>query len=288
VISGYLKGELKMRQIKVSASFGGKIPTGSYQNSSPSFFAEETIEFNDELQDVNSYIKGRQQALQEICYNNFEAEALKAKLLKIKNDRADFRFTKLPNGEEVPSVTTILGYDFEAWIDDEEMKQYCAQGTVIHAQVADFINTKVWKEPKEILDITAELFILKNGSLKLPIDGWSFEAFLKKYPITNLKNGKTSFNEQYRYGGTPDGEGEIDNLATLFDVKRTPDKVKNFMQMSAYCKCKGMEHIKQMMIIPLNDKTEQGFSKPIISTDIDKYFELFMAKRRDFRKIYGI
>lgn len=277
-----------MRTIRVSASFGGKIPVGSYANMSPSFFAEETIELNDELQDVNSYIKVRQQSLQEICYSNFEAEALKAKLLKIKNDRADFRFTKLPNGEEVPSVTTILGYDFEAYVDDEEMKQYCSQGNVIHAQVAEFIKNKIWKEPKEILELTADLFILKHGSLKLPTDGWSFEAFLKKHPITNLKNGKTSFNEQYRFGGTPDGEGDHETLPTLFDVKRTPDKVKNFMQMSAYAKCKGMEHIKQLMIIPLNDKTEQGFSKPIISTDIDKYFELFMAKRRDFRKIYGI
>jgi hypothetical protein len=277
-----------MRTIRISASFGGKIPVGNYANMNPSFFAEETIEINDELQDINAYIKTRQQTLQEICYNNFEAEALKAKLLKIKNDRADFRFTKLPNGDEVPSITTILNYDFESYVDDEEMKQYASQGNVIHAQVSEFIKSNVWKEPKDILELTADLFILKNGSLKLPIDGWSFVDFIKKYPITNLKNGKTSFNEQFRFGGTPDGEGIYEALPTLFDVKRTPDKVKNFMQMSAYAKCKGMEHIKQLMVIPLNDKTEQGFSKPIISTDIDKYFELFMAKRRDFRKIYGI
>jgi hypothetical protein len=277
-----------MRTLKISASFGGKIPVGSYANMNPSFFAEETLELNDEVQDVNSYIKTRQQSLLEICYNNFESEATKAKLIKIKNDRADFRFTKLPNGEEVPSVTTILNYDFDWQGDDEELKQYASQGNIIHAQVHEFIKNKVWKEPKEILELTTDLFILKNGNLKLPSDGWSFEAFLKKYPITNLKNGETSFNEKLRYGGTPDGEGIHETLPTLFDVKRTPDKVKNFMQMSAYAKCKGMEHIKQLMIIPLNDKTEQGFSKPILTTDIDKYFELFISKRKDFKKIYGI
>jgi hypothetical protein len=74
----------------------------------------------------------------------------------------------------------------------------------------------------------------------------------------------------------------------MCDVKRTVDKVKNFKQIAAYCKMKGYEHIKQMMIVPLNNKTQQGFSKPVIETRIDNYFEMFLKDREAFTKRFGI
>ena len=105
--------------------------------------------------------------------------------------------------------------------------------------------------------------------------------------MEKLENGDSVTNEKDRYAGTPDGYAVVAGVPTIFDIKRTPEKVKNFMQMSAYAKACGKK-IEQMMIIPLNDKTEQGFSKPIVSSDIDKYFELFLYKRKDFKKVYGI
>ena len=70
------------------------------------------------------------------------------------------------------------------------------------------------------------------------------------------------------------------------DVKRTFNKLKNFKQCAAYAKC--MDGIEHLMIVVFNDENKQGFSKPIITKDIDKYFELFLADRRDFKKVYGI
>lgn len=275
------------RKLIISASFQGVLPTGSYSNMRPMFSASEEFEFEGENVVVDDVISTRQQELQAICYQNFEMEANKAKILKIQEDRKDFRFYQLTNGEDVPSVTSILNYDSEFLIDSEELKQYASQGNIIHAQVADFIKTGIWHKPQEIEGTTADLFILKKGNLSLSLDGWDFQAFLKKYPVEKLKNGEVVINEKERYGGLPDGFGVVDGKHTIFDIKRTPEKTKNFMQMSAYAKA-SKEKVDQMMIIPLNDKTDQGFSKPIVSTDIDKYYELFLYKRREFKKVYSI
>src|SRR3990167_3256177 len=272
------------RKIKVEASFSGVLPTGSYANSRPGFLAsmEYEADFATEAE-VSMNIELAQQELQGICYKNFQSEANRAKVMKIQEDRKDFRFYTLHNGEEVPSVTSILNYDSDFLMDEGELKQYASQGNIIHAQVAEFIKGGVWKVPQDIEGIAPDLFILKSGNLKLSLDGWDFQAFLKKYPMENMENGESVFNEKERYAGTPDGFSVVGGISTIFDIKRTPEKVKNFMQMAAYAKASN-EKVEQMMIIPLNDKTEQGFSKPIISTDIDKYYELFQYKRREFKR----
>jgi len=294
------------RVIKVSAGFGGKVPTGSYQNMSPSFYAEETFEVDDGTAydsdgtikqyapppDINTMIVSRQKELQAICYQNFVAEAERAKILKIQGDRKDFRWYPAPNGEQFISVTSILNYDTNFLIDEDELKQYASQGNIIHAQVAEFIKTGEWKNPKDIEGTGPDLFILKSGSLKLALDGWDFPAFLKKYPLEGMQNGFPVLSLKHRYGGTPDLDTCLyEGVPTLPDVKRTPDKVKNFMQMAAYEMARremGFKQNQQMMIIPLNDKTDQGFSKPIISKDIEKYFELFLYKRKEFKRVYGV
>lgn len=276
------------RKLKISASFQGVLPTGSYSNMRPGFSADEEFEFDDSNMDVlNDVIRTRQQELQGICFENFQMEANKAKIMKIQEDRKDFRFYQLASGEEVPSVTSILNYDVDFLMMDSELQQYASQGNIIHAQVADFIKTGVWHKPNEIEGTTADLFILKKGNLSLSLDGWDFQAFLKKNPIENLRNGEVVINERERYGGLPDGYGQVAGVETIFDIKRTPEKVKNFTQMAAYAKASKIK-VEQMMIIPLNDKTDQGFSKPIISKDIDKYYELFLFKRREFTKVYSI
>jgi hypothetical protein len=272
-------------KIKVSSGFQGVIPTGSFQNSRPSFNAEVEFEV-DTKEEVTLAVEVMQEELYRICRDKFDNVAEQEKIVKIKNDRKDFRFY-LKDGQEYPSVTSILNYDSDFLIADDELKQYASQGNIIHAQVAEYITTGQWKNPKDIEGTTADLFILKTGSLQLSLDGWDFLAFLNKYPMEKLKNGEQVFNDKERYAGLPDGYGLYLGIPSIFDIKRTQEKTKNFMQMSAYAKA-SKEEVKQMIIIPLNDKTEQGFSKPIISSDIDKYFELFLYKRKEFKKVYGV
>lgn len=271
------------RTITVSSSFSGKIATGQYENASPFFAASEVFEVDCTEDEAQTLIKAKQDVLQAICAGNFEAEVIKAKIAKIAADRKDFRII-----DGRPSVTTILNYDSDFHVNEDDLKEYAAQGTIIHAQVAEFIKSGEWKPPEKIEGIGAELFIIKKGKLNLPLEGWDFPAFVKKYKLTDMVNGQRGINSDHSYCGEPDFIATVDGKRTLCDVKRTVDKDKNFRQIAAYANLDGAEKVEQMMIVPLNDKTEQGFSKPVVNENIDRYFELFLFKRREFRKVYGI
>ena len=278
-----------MAKVRVSAGFSGKIPTGSFQNSAPSFHAE--IEFDSSMDgpDLLAEIDATQKQLHAMSYQNFKIVADAARVEKVKNDLKGFRFYKGLHGE-YPSVTTIIDPDFTPWCSEEELRIATSEGNINHARAAHFIVTGQWVDPKQLEGIATDLIICKGRML----DGWDFPDFLKKYPLQTMQNGRTLVNDEHRYAGTNDGEclyplgGEKGAaiVPTVFDFKRTPSKYKNFTQMAAYAKC--MEGIQQMMIIPTTTDNQQGFSKPILSTAIDKYFECFLDKRETFRETYGI
>lgn len=283
-------------KIKISSQYSGVIPTASYQNARPGFEAELEFEYEGKPGDDNGLkdtIKKNQDFLHQICYDNFKRCEQQALVEKLERERADLRLVPDPQGVLMPSVTSVINFDADMFVPPDELQEYASQGNIIHAQVAEFIKIGKWVEPKEIPDVWADLVIVSKGKLKLALEGWSFPDFLAKNPISGMKNSERSMNLQHRYAGGPDFEGvpdfkDIDKVPTLFDVKRTADKIKNFKQIAAYCKMNGYEHIKQMGIVVLNDKTAQGFSKPIIETRIDEYFKMFLRDREAFRKRFGI
>ena len=274
------------RTLKIGAGFEAVIPTGSYQNQRPSFYIEETFE-TETMTDEELF--QRQKTLQEKIYDNFKQAEQKAIVERIEKERSDFRFYTSPSGKSLPSVTSIINYDADFFISPEELRQYSSIGNIIHGQVYEFIKTGKWKEPKEIESLWTDILIVKKGSLQLDWDSVSFTGFLEKYPIANKKNAEAIFNDVDEYAGTPDFYGvpqfkEAKEIYTVFDVKRTPDRHKNFMQMAAYAK---PNNIKQMVIVPLSDKTQQGFSKPIVSEDVEGFYQMFLQKRKEFKKRYG-
>jgi hypothetical protein len=278
-----------MPKIKVSSSFSGKIPTGSFQNSAPGFHAEVELETGLEGEALEREIDSIQKSLHGLCYQNFKIVADAARVEKIKSDLKSFRFYPTPYGD-FPSVTTIIDPDFKAFVGEDELKVAISEGNICHARAAHYIKTGQWVDVKELEGIAPDLLVCKGKFL----DAWDFPGFLKKYPLTDMKNGVLVVNQEHRYAGTPDGEGlyplggekGADVVPTIFDFKRTPDKEKNFIQMAAYAKC--LPHIKQMMIIPTNPDNQQGFQKPILSSGIDKFFEVFIQRRKDFLATYGI
>lgn len=277
-------------KIKVSSGFSGKIPTGSFQNSNPSFYAELEYDLPEGV-NVLDEVDRLQKELHKVAYQNFKVVADSARVEKLKNDLKGFRFYKTEKGD-YPSVTTILDPEFKPYCTEDELRMAIAEGNINHARAAHFIAKGEWVDPKTLDGVVPDLLVCKGKFM----DSWDFPAFLKKYPLKDLKNGHILVNHEYRYAGTNDGEclyplggektGEI--VPTIFDFKRTPDKDKNFAQMAGYAKCLGMDHIKQMMIIPTNPDNQQMYSKPIISTSIDKYFEVFADKRQTFLETYGI
>ncbi len=277
-------------KIKVSAGFSGKIPTGSFQNMNPSFYAETEIEVAEGGDgSVAGYVDQQQKKLHEICYQNFKTIAEQAKVEKLKNDLKGFRFYKTEKGE-YPSVTTIIDPEYKPFVGEDELAVAIAEGNICHARAAHFIKTGEWIDPKKLEGVAADLLLLKGKFL----DTWDFPAFLKKYPLENMINGNTLVNHDHRYAGTNDmtciypldGEKGGPMMLTVCDFKRTPDKHKNFTQMAAYAKC--IPGVAQMMIIPTNPDNAQGYSKPILSGMIDKYFEVFLDKRKVFLETYGI
>jgi len=278
-------------KIKISAGFSGVIATGSYENARPSYGVEVEFEERDlSIDKVSDIVKEGQKRLQDICYGNFKHDEEVQTIERINKERQDFRFY-----DGYPSVTSIIGWDSDYFIKPEELAQYAAQGNIIHAQVTHFITTKKWNEPKDIEGTWADIVILKKGNLQLPINGWDFPAFLKKFPLVRMEIGKGIKSNKHKFAGTPDiRKCYFEEKKTLADVKRTPDKIKNFKQMAAYILAEeeqGEAPYEQMMIIPLNDKTQQGFSKPLICVGRDKikqYQDMFLRDRETFKKRYGI
>lgn len=280
------------RTIKVEAKFEGCIPTASYANSRPGFMASEEFVLDCPKEEIDIVIADRQRELHLICFSQFQMAAEAAKFEKVQADLKNFRFYE-EGGDKFPSVTSFLNYDKDFWCSDEDLKQYAAQGNLIDWEVRNFVETGKYVDSKDEPSLAADRWIIKSGKLQLALSGWDFRGFLAKYPIKNLKSCKEPiFNHQFRYAGTPDLVGEYNDLPTLVSIKRTKNETDNFIQDSCYAKCKGMENIKQIIVVPLKSEQDggnaQGFSKPSVTTDIDRYFEIAKYKRNEFKKIYGI
>lgn len=275
-------------KIKVSAGFSGVISTGSFQNARPSYAAEVEFEITDDrVNELRDIVSESQKNLQKVCYQNFKRDEQAQTIERIQRERTDFRMYG-----DYPSVTSILNWDADFWVSAIELQQYASQGSLIHAQVSEFIRTGEWKPVEKIDGTWSDLVIVKQGNLNLPIEGWSFPDFLKKYPIEKMICGEPLVSKKHCFGGTPDIRVcYYKEKKTLADVKRTPQKIKDFKQIAAYIIAEeenGESPYEQMMVIPLNDKTQQGFSKPVITKEISQYKQMFIKDRENFRKRYGI
>ena len=258
---------------------------------------EEIFDVDETFTDESLVVRTKQ--LQSRCYELFkdaEREAIKE---RIESERKDFRWHKLPSGKIAPSVSSICSFDKDFDMPPHELSQYASWGTCFHAQITEFWKTKTWKDPKDIEGAYADFVIVKRGSLMLDLSGIDFPAYLKKYPFDCKGYGVRIYNEEFEYAGeidywgVPQEDKDWQAVPTMVDAKRTPDK-SHFLQIAAYSKGKPYENVlwpdkfQQMMQLPLQNKTQQGFSKPIISTEIDRAFELFLSKRKKFRERFGI
>jgi len=277
------------RTIRILGGVSGTIATGSFQNLKPMFSWEETIE---DCEMTDEQISERIKELYGKGFAMLRESEQKAIVERIQRERKDLRIILSAKGNLLPSVTSIINYDADFFIPPEELSQYASQGTITHAKVENYIKTGKWCQAKDLQDIWTDIVILTKGNLKLQIDVGDFPEFLKKFPVADMKNGKAFQYDEGGYCGMPDFTGVPDfkealKVLTMFDVKRTADKIKNGMQLAAYCK---PFNIKQGIIIPLNDKTAQGYSKPTIYTEqeLEGYFKMFKSKQREFKQRYSI
>ncbi len=195
-------------------------------------------------------------------------------------------------GKVSPSVTSIIGFDQDFYVSESDLLQYAAQGSIIDLRARYLINNSEWLPAAKVVGTTKHMLVLAEGSLGLSEDAGDFPAFLQKYPVSDMITMSRLFHKDDLYSGELDFTGVplfkgTEQVSTVFDIKRTASKESNGMQLAAYCKLLGFH---QGIIVQLNDKTKQGFSKPKVYNreELDKYYEMFLEKRELFRDHYLI
>lgn len=281
----------RITRIKVVANYMGKLATGRDSMVS----AEASLDIPEGM-DLEEALAAHQQSFLNICRTSWRHLNDEERLEKLKMDFRRFRFYLCPTcGLEHPSVTTVNDPNYESWVSKDVLDLAIAEGNIAHARAAYHIQTGVWlavKDLEKIISIGKDLILCRGRFL----DNWSFPAMLEKYPIKNMENGYPLFNCRERYAGTPDFWGMyplggiLGNalVPTIFDFKRSADQEKNFAQMAGYAAATPERKIQQMAIITTKGETAQGFSRPIVSTAVESYTNVFINRRRQFEKEYGV
>lgn len=281
-------------KLKISSGFSGVLPSGSYANMKPAFSAEVEYEFSGA--DLYEEITRRQSELHEICLQKFQSVAEQARIDLVKSQKANIRFSTIKdengNDIQVPSVSSIANYDKTFDIPPEELQQYASQGNLADAQGRWFIQTGVFEtDLTKIPNTFTDLAILKKGNLRLSPLVWNFPAFLEKYKISGLVEGQKCWSVKHRFAGTPDIQSLIwEGKKTLGDWKRTPSK-EHFRQLGGYVIA--LEEMnpneppyEALMLISVNPDNQQGFSKPMTTTEVSQCKAMFLDCRKEFQKLY--
>lgn len=201
------------------------------------------------------------------------------------------RYYREHNGTYV-SVTSVIhpeGLDFPP----ELLKQYASRGTMIHDKVEHFLTHGSWSQ-SDTIHRKEDIDNVKNGSLKLKMEDCNPEGFLKEYGdrIEAKYVEKKLFNTTHKYAGRADIIGRFDGEWSIMDVKTagnyTPDKLIDYWkQQAAYANCV-IPPLKKMVILPINPTTPTGYDAPLIETDVEHYFNLFLKDLKHLHDTYLI
>ena len=108
--------------------------------------------------------------------------------------------------------------------------------------------------------------------------------------ITFKEGEFLAFNSEHFYCGRPDRVGTYRKKKTIFDWKCRAAKDDDFKQMAAYAHLEDprLKGVEQMVVVPLNPENKQGYGRPVVSTEIEKYFNLFLRDRQDYKEKFSI
>jgi len=191
-----------------------------------------------------------------------------------------------------PSVTSIIhpeGLDFSP----ELLKQYASRGTIVHKQVEHYLRTGEVVSAQEC-GLDKDYEIVRDGSLKLSIENCRFKEFFKVYGefIEPRYIEKKLKNKTHRFAGRADIIGKYKGEWAIMDVKTAssyePSKMTDYwMQLAAYAHCV-KPALKKMVIIPINPTAPKGYMEPLVETDVEHYFNLFLEKLKYAQEHYQL
>lgn len=264
------------------------VSTGPFENQTVFQSFKEVLEgdFTDEqLQEI------QRDKFNKFCVKPIELQEQELSIKAIEKEFKHLRILACPLCfKKHPSITTVRDFDSKGfYCSEQQLDIAIALGMIADIKCRHYVETGKWVPAKEIEACWPHLVTIKGTGEDA--DAFKFDAFLKKYPLKDLKNGERFFNCEMEITSEPDllatpVDWDIaESVPSVLDYKRNVDKLSAFTQMSVIAKHYGLT---QMIAIPVNGDTAQGFSKPVVSKDVNGYFEIAMDKRRKFRKRYGI
>lgn len=268
-----------MKTKEIHMGLSGVIPQGAYENLRPSY--DMTVEPEDD-EDRNKIFADLSRFLHQL----FDQEANRAKADLIEKMYEQIRFYER-NGKKYPSVTSILDI-FKDWkITVDELRQYAARGTIVHALITEYLISGEWPDPLEMESLKEEVSILMSGSLNMTWESCSHKTFVEKYgeKIKIEKYEQEVFNDEVLYAGRYDIFGEYDGIRSIMDFKT--GSVYDFRQLAAYAVCE--DKVEQLVIFPIGPTDNKcGYIRPIVNDTIQAEFREFLKARAKFKNRFGI
>ena len=277
-------GEMSVKEISVGLS--GTIPSGAYENLKPSYNMVIDIAPGDDPQ--KAFNKAR-----AILRDMFELEVNRAKVDLIDKQYGNIRFYE-KDGKKYPSVTSILGWDKDWKISEDQLNQYGSRGTIVHKLIEMYLIDGIWMNPEEMPELAEDVAIVLGGSLGLHWDDCSHEAFFEAHgkDIVIDEMEVEVINTEVGYGGRFDAVGTYKDKPAIFDWKT--GSVHDFRQLSAYATAwyKATDTalpIETLVIAPVG-KTDNksGVMKPKVSEGLESEYKAFLKARKSFKLRFGI
>jgi len=268
-----------MKIKEISASISGVIPIASYENLRPGYTISAELE---EGEDANTAFK----SIKDIIRLHFENECNRAKTDLIEKQYSNIRFYEVGD-KKYPSVTSILGWNIDWKISEDELQQYASRGTIIHKLIEIYLTQNRWANPIDLPELENDVTILLSGSKGLTWKDCSYEKALEsiRKDIKMIGTEETLHNDEHLYAGRVDTICEYEGKVSVLDFKS--GTTIDMRQLAAYAAC--LENIEQLVIVPVGPTDNKcGIKKPIICTNIQKEFKGFLYARAKFRERFGI
>jgi hypothetical protein len=270
------KTNMKIKEITVSLT--GVIPVAAYENLRPGFsITVEPIDNEDPEKIVAS--------LQQYLHTVFENESNRGKADLIDKQYANIRFRE-KGGKKYPSVTSILGWDKDWHITNDELRQYACRGNIMDAMISVFLIKGEWLDPIQEQSLREDVSILMSGGLMLTWEQCSHKAFMVQYrdKIEAEKFHGTVFNDEALYSGEWDILGRYNGVRSIMDIKHGQWDMR---QLAAYAICE--QDIEQLVVLPVGPTDNKcGYKRPVVCDTIQKEFEEFLKARAKFKQRFGI
>jgi hypothetical protein len=295
-------GLLDNRVMDIAIGMNGTISTAPYENWKPGFYMKVNTEGLTQVQLREIFKEGKEELKRQF---NLERNNCKADLIAEKYNNIGFGER---NGIKYVWITSVLDYDKIWRMPEFELTQYGSRGHIGHEIAHDYIkkydeiriyneglkgNKKIpidsieWLNPEKERRLARDVATLLNGSLGMHWNDLSVKEFLKVYAdkVTHPEIEVHVWNDEHLYMGRMDMFCLWDGIPTIVDYKC--GQASDFRQLAAGAVCR--EGIKQMVIASIGPTSNKsGYMQPKISDDISGEFRLFLKKRHEFRKAFGI